>query len=140
MTDNTKKSEESPYHFKIPVSRSHANEKTKELLVMKAVKSGDSILLLKKIVFTPVSTVVEYDYTHPDDQGKQLQGKHAVKLINTHGVEMASGSLSSNVEKNKDKYTNIGRANFSAINEPNGNWTFELVPARGDNIRVEFNI
>ena len=34
-------------------------------------------------------------------QGKQLQGKHEVKLINSHGVEMDGGSLSWHVEKIK---------------------------------------
>lgn len=140
LTDDMEKSQKSPYRFTIPVSRSQADVKTKNLLVMKAVKSGNGILLVKKIVFTPVSTVVEYDYSHPDDHGKQLQGKHDVKLMNSQGTEMDGGSLSWQVTKNKDTFTNKGSANFSATNEPNGNWTFELVPVHGENIRVDFNV
>ncbi len=140
LTDDMEKASASPYRFTIPVSRSQADEKTKSLLVMKSVKSGDSILLVKKIVFTPVSTTVEYDYTHPNDQGKQQQGQHDVKLINSRGVEMVRGGYSWHGEINKDQYTNVSLAHFSASNEPNGKWTFELVPKRGDNIRVDFNI
>ena len=140
LTDDMETAQASPYRFIISVSRSHADEKTRELLVMKTVKSGNSMVLVKKIVFTPVSTMVEYEYSHPDDHGKQLQGKHEVKLINSHGVEMDGGSLSWHVEKNKDQYTHTGRAQFSASNDTNGNWTFELVPAQGENIKVDFHV
>ncbi|HWP97532.1 MAG TPA: DUF4179 domain-containing protein [Syntrophomonadaceae bacterium] len=140
LTDDMEKSQESPFRFTIPVSRTHADEKTREMLVMNTGMSGNSMVLVKKIVFTPVSTLVEYEYTHPDDHGKQLQGKHEVKLIDAQGVNIDGGSLSWNVEKSKDQYTNTGRANFSASNQTKGNWTFELVPTQGDSIKVNFNI
>lgn len=137
LTDDWGKEQqrESPYRFIIPVSRSHAAEKTKDVVLMRTVRSGDCTLLLKKIVFTPVSTIIEYDYTHPDNDGN-----HEIKLLNGNGVELSEGSRSYHVEKSKDQYTNIGRAYFSASNPTSGDWTFELVPVRGDNIKVNFYI
>lgn len=171
LTDNMEKAQESPYRFTIPVSRSQADEKTRSLVVMKAAQSssGDHILLVKKVVFTPVSTLVEYEYTHPNEPGKPgqsgneititlpsvvktgirhlfvneipaSQGIHRVKLFNASKQELSGGSLSWHVDKNDNSYTNKCRAYFGASNEAAGDWTLELVPDAGETIKVTFTI
>lgn len=171
LTDNMEKSQESPYRFTIPVSHSQADEKTRPVLVMKSAKSnsGDRILLVKKVVFTPVSTLVEYDYTHPDEPGGPgqnehgvaltlpdlvkssirevlgnetlgFQGKHKIELVDGTGAQLPAGSLSWHVDKKDNLYTNQCRAIFEARNEFKGDWALELVPEQGEAIKVEFTI
>lgn len=171
LTDNMEKCQESPYRFTIPVSRSQADEKTRPFLVMKSAQSssGERTLLIKKIVFTPVSTLVEYDYTHPDEPGGPdknehgvaltlpslikdgirevlagdplaFQGNHKIRLIRRAGQELSCGSHSWHVDKINDLYTNQCRAYFGASNEVNGDWTLELMPQKGETIKVDFTI
>lgn len=140
LTDDMEHAGKSPYRFTIPVSRVKADQKSRDLLVMKSAASGESILLVKKILFTPVATVVEYDYTHPDDHSKHLQGNHKAKLIHESGKTLTIGGLSSHLEKDKEQYTNCCRADFSAIDKTTGKWTLEIDPARGEKISVSFTI
>ncbi|MEQ8176103.1 MAG: DUF4179 domain-containing protein [Syntrophomonadaceae bacterium] len=171
LTDDMENTLESPYRFIIPVSRDQSDEKTHSVLVMKSGQSSDGIhiLLVKKIVFTPVSTLVEYEYTHPDEPGKpgqneqgveltlpnlvklgvkQIlgseitanQGMHKVRLIAGTGSELGSGGISWHVDKGNNLYTNRCRAYFGASNKVNGDWTLELVPQKGETIKVDFTI
>ncbi|MEN6389203.1 MAG: DUF4179 domain-containing protein [Syntrophomonas sp.] len=171
LTDNMEKAQESPYRFVIPVTRSQADEKTRPFLVMKSAQSGsgERTLLVKKIVFTPVSTLVEYDYTHPDEPGGPdknehgvaltvpslikngirevlegdtlaFQGNHKIRLIRRAGQELNCGSHSWHVDKKNDLYTNQCRAYFGASDDVNGDWTLELVPQKGETIKVDFTI
>lgn len=172
LTDNMEKAQESPYRFSIPVSRSQADEKTRSFLVMQSARSssGERTLLIKKIVFTPVSTMVEYDYIHPDEPGEPwpgehgveltlpdlvksgvkkvlgggeilgLQGNHRVKLIYGTGAELGSGSSSWHVDRENDVYTNRCRAYFDASDQMTGNWTLELAPQKAETIKVDFTL
>jgi len=142
LTDDLNKIKESPYRFKIPVSRSSADEKTKESLVMKAVDAGDRTILVKKILFTPVATVVEYEYTHPIGDRKKDGGvdSYDVKLINGSGVELNPGSFSREGSKNGEKWIDNCRVDFPAINEPAGNMALELLLPEDHRIRVNFEI
>jgi len=142
LTDDMEKIKKSPYRFKIPLSRSNADAKTKELLVMKAADTGERTLLVKKIVLTPVSTVVDYEYTHPIGDRKEDGGTddYDVKLINGSGIELNPGSFSRNGSKNGEKWIDACRVNFPAINEPAGNMAFKLLLPENHSIRVDFEI
>jgi len=141
LTDDMEKQKQSPFRFKIPVSRTNADGKTKELLVMKAVDTGDRTLLVKRILFTPVSTVVEYDYIHPgNDRKENGADDYVVKLINGSGVGLNPGSFSREGSKNGNKWVDNCRAYFPAISEPAGNMALELLLPEDCRIRVNFEI
>ncbi|OPX86861.1 DUF4179 domain-containing protein [Pelotomaculum sp. PtaB.Bin117] len=141
LADDMEKINKSPYRFKIPLLRSNADAKTKELPVMKAADNGERTLLLKKIVFTPVSTVVDYEYTHPlGDREEDGGDNYDVKLINGSGIELNPGSFSRHGSMNEEKLVDACRVNFPAINEPAGNMAFELLLPENQSIRVDFEI
>ncbi|MDF9408375.1 MAG: hypothetical protein A4E52_02036 [Pelotomaculum sp. PtaB.Bin013] len=142
LANDLNKIRESPYRFKIPVSRRSADEKTRELLVMKAVETGDRTILVKKILFAPAATVVEYEYTHPISDRKKDGGVdlYDVKLINGSGAELNPGSFGRDGSINGEKWVDNCRVDFPAINEPAGNMAFEVILPEDQRIRVNFEI
>ena len=139
LSDDLRTTKTSPYRFKIPVSRFGADAKTRALLVMKASNTEDRTILVKKVTFTPLATVLDYECTYPSGSANEVHDYANVKLVTGSGLVLeprAAGWESLNGELLIDKC----RVEFPAINDPQGNMALELMLPNNQNIRVEFEV
>ena len=60
--------QETPFNFTVPVSRNKADGSSREFTVMKSFHDKDYSLLVKKVTFTPSTTVLTYDITGPKNK------------------------------------------------------------------------
>ncbi len=144
ITDDLEEVKRSPYRFKIPVSRIGVDEKTKEALVMKAIDTSEGTLLVKKVLFTPAATEVEYEFIQPGSDGKRYRGYSVgnctLKLIDSSGVALEPGASLQEGRPEGEKWVDTCRVDFPSMKEPAGNMAFELISQEGRKIRVDFAV
>ena len=106
------------FEFNVPLSRATINESTKEYTIMKAFESNNKSVLIKKILFTPASVSVDFEYTRPIDE---TETDFSFKLFNENGNQIELNSFTSTNQKDKDNRTDSYHAVFNPITDiPSG--------------------
>jgi hypothetical protein len=98
----------SPYDFTIPVSRSKVDSQSREITIMKYLKSDNKVLLVKKASLTPASTIINFEYTRQKWQ-KEIQ----LQIKDENGIWIGTNSLGGGTEEKGENLTDIFIAIFN---------------------------
>ncbi len=100
------------FEFNLPISRAVVNTTTKEYSIMKTYSYNGRNVLIKKVVCTPASLSIDFEYTRPLDDAEI-----SIKLYDEYDNEIQLNDFTGTNQEDKTKRIDTYHADFNPTSD-----------------------
>ena len=115
------------FEFMVPLDRTLANQETKQLFVMKEIKTNEGTILIKKLQFTPSTTSVDYEF---DKTSKEP--KISLRISSPNNEPKVLEILTGTLDEDRSRDTYVACFKFEPVQDITNEYRVDIIGEDGE--------